>query len=90
MLYPKVLHPEVFFRKDLALPIALKLFQILVQNNTWAYAPNATPPEPFSMFHNVGRLMLPVPKLGVGMFDNGMRRIGMGYGFNGRLSRVVD
>ena len=34
--------------------------------------------------------VFPDPELGFGWFDNGMRRMGMGYGFNSRLGRLIE
>ncbi len=34
--------------------------------------------------------IFPDPELGVGWFDNGMNRMGMGYGFNSSLARVIE
>ena len=34
--------------------------------------------------------VFPDPEIGVGWFDNGMRRMGMGYGFNSRIGRTIE
>ncbi len=70
-------------------PITYAQFLVLVGKNNLSYAA-----EKFNMHKADANVELakifPDPELSVGWFDNGMRRMGMGYGFNSRLGRTIE
>lgn len=71
------------------IPISFAQFMGMVGKNNLAYAA-----EKFNLNIADANVELakvfPDPELGLGWFDNGMRRMGMGYGFNSRLSRTIE
>lgn len=89
IIYPCYPQPAPFDTAFNKRPIAFKEFIALVGKNNYSYAA-----EKFNVSiaetHILSSGIFPDPELSFGYFDNGQRRMNMGYGFNSEFSWTIE